>query len=112
ARMLTALKANPQFRDAYASLTYEGVNREQFAGVSEQEKMLADDVRFDAYRRGVEKHIKPGDTVVDVGTGSGVLSFLAATRQPAKIYALDHSSFIDVATYIAQKNGIPNIEFH
>ena len=49
---------NPQVRDAYASLTYEGVNRNQFAGVSEQEKMLADDVCFDAYRRGVEKHIR------------------------------------------------------
>ena len=112
ARMLTALKANPHFREAYASLTYEGINRDQFAGVHEQEKMLADDVRFDAYRRAVEKHIQPGDTVVDVGTGSGVLSFLAATRKPRKIYAIDHSNFIDVATFIAQKNAIPNIEFH
>ena len=68
--------------------------------------MLADDVRFDAYRRAVAKHIQPGDTVVDVGTGSGVLSFLAATRKPAKIYAIDHSNFIEVAKYIAQKNGI------
>ena len=74
ARMLTALKSNQQFRDAYSSVTDEGVNREQFAGVQEQEQMQADDVRFDAYRRAVEKHIQPGDTVVDVGTSSGVLS--------------------------------------
>jgi predicted RNA methylase len=111
ARVLARLKTSPQFMDLYASLTYEALNREQFAGVSQQEKMLADKVRFDAYRRAVAEHIQPGDTVLDVGTGSGVLAFLAATREPAKIFAIDHSNFIEVAKCVAQGNGIENIEF-
>jgi len=111
ARVLATLKANPQFREAYANLTYESLNRDEYADVEQHEKMLGDEVRLDAYRLAVQKHIRPGDTVVDVGTGSGVLSFLAATQNPAKIYAIDHSNFIDVAKYIAQRNGIGNIEF-
>mgnify|MGYP006317027487 CR=1 FL=1 len=39
--------------------------------------MLDDEVRIDAFASALAKVIRPGDTVVDVGTGTGVLAFLA-----------------------------------
>ena len=46
-----------------------------------------------------------------MGTGTGLLSFIAAIKNPKKIYAIDHSSIMDVAKLIAQHNDIKNIEF-
>jgi len=37
----------------------------------------------------LEKYLKPGDTVVDVGTGSGVLSIGAALLGASRVHALD-----------------------
>jgi protein arginine N-methyltransferase 1 len=111
ARVMARLKANPTFRDWYASFSYESFNKDRFTGIGEQEKMLADAVRFDAYQRAIGKHVKKGDTVIDVGTGSGVLSFLAAAQEPARIHAIDHSPFIEVARHIATQNGVTCIEF-
>jgi protein arginine N-methyltransferase 1 len=73
--------------------------------------MIADSVRVNAYFKAINRYIKPGQVVVDLGTGTGILSFFAAQRQPKKIYAIDHSSFISIARKIADHNGISNIEF-
>ena len=111
ARTLAWLKSNPHFRNLYATLTYDEKNREAFAQVDLQERMLADEVRFDAYRRAIAKHVREGDTVLEVGTGSGILSFLASGQRPGKIFAIDHSQIIEVAKHISDRNGVSNIEF-
>jgi len=85
-------------------------NVKLFQDLSEHEKMLADRVRVDSYERGIRTHIRPGDVVVDLGTGTGILSMFAA-RVARKVYAIDHSAMIDVASHIARANGVTNIEF-
>lgn len=49
----------------------------------------------------LERTVKPGDTVVDVGTGSGVLSIAAAKLGAARIQAMDLD---DVAVKVAKLN--------
>jgi protein arginine N-methyltransferase 1 len=73
--------------------------------------MIADAVRLYAYREAIRRHVRPGDTVVDLGAGTGILSLFASERQPRQIYAIDHSEFIDVARQIAEHNRASNITF-
>ena len=90
---------------------YEMDNIKEFSNLYEHEKMLADSVRMNSYHEAIKRQIKPGDVVVDLGTGTGILSFMAAQQKPKKIFAIDHSDFIHVARQIADQNGIGNIEF-
>lgn len=93
------------------NLLYELRNREEFANLYEHEKMLADVVRVDSYKRAIEKFVGCQDVVLDLGTGTGILSFLAAKQGAKKVFSIDHSSFIDVARIVARHNGLSNIEF-
>ncbi|HKJ75411.1 MAG TPA: methyltransferase domain-containing protein, partial [Alphaproteobacteria bacterium] len=54
---------------------------------------------------------KPGDLVLDLGTGTGVLAMFAAQQKPKKIYALDHSGIVELASSIAAHNQFDCIEF-
>lgn len=74
------------------------------------EQMLADSVRLDAYHAAIERYVTPQDYVVDIGTGTGVLAFFAAAKNPRKVYALDHSKpMLDYARAAASANGIVNL---
>lgn len=93
------------------SVVYDLMNETNFAGLEEHEEMLSDSVRVDAYRRGIERNVRPGDVVVDLGTGTGLLAFMASQAGAKTVYAVEHSEFITVAQEIAQYNGFTNIEF-
>lgn len=75
--------------------------------------MLKDNVRMAAYRRAIERTVRPGDTVLDIGSGSGVLSFFASRAGAAKVIGIERQPHIaDLAEALAQANGITNVEFH
>jgi protein arginine N-methyltransferase 1 len=93
------------------SLVYDHMNETNFSGLAEQEEMLSDTVRVDAYHSGIQRNIRSGDVVLDLGTGTGLLAFMASKAGASKVYAVEHSDFIQVAREIAQLNGFTNIEF-
>lgn len=111
ARTMAALRSNPQFQRLYTTMVGDIDNRDNFTSIGMHEMMLADEVRLDAYHRAIAAHVKPGETVLDVGTGSGVLAFFAAQRGARKVYAIDHAEIIDVAKRVAEHNRITNVEF-
>jgi len=93
------------------SVVYDLINGSNFAGLEAHEEMLGDRVRVEAYHRGIHRNVQPGDVVVDLGTGTGLLAFMAARAGAKKVYAVEHSDFIQVAREIADQNGFTNIEF-
>ena len=50
--------------------------------------MLLDDKRVSVFKEAVEKSVKPGDIVFDLGTGSGILAMIAA-RTAKQVYAVE-----------------------
>jgi protein arginine N-methyltransferase 1 len=97
--------------DRLMSVVYDLMNETNFAGLAEHEEMLSDSVRVQAYHRGIRRNVRPGDVVVDLGTGTGLLAFMASRAGAKKVYAVEHSDFIEIAREIGRHNGFTNIEF-
>jgi protein arginine N-methyltransferase 1 len=90
---------------------YREFNHRYFAGFGEQERMLADRPRMAFYHALVARHIRPGDHVIDLGTGTGVLAAFASRQGAAKVHAIDHSEVLNFAKTLAVQNGIERVEF-
>lgn len=59
--------------------------------------------------RAIEKYLKKGDEVADIGTGSGILAITAIKFGAIRAVAIDNDSLvIDVAKENAQMNGVLN----
>ena len=101
------VKSSPTLRNLFSDF----YNAELFTDLRTHEKMLCDSLRVESYRAGLAGCVKPGDVVLDLGTGTGILSLLAAVQRPKLIYAVDHSPFIEIAREIAARNKVTCIEF-
>ena len=67
---------------------------------------------MDAYARALESAVKPGDVVLDIGTGTGIAAVLACRLGAKRVYAVEPSDAIFVAQEIATANGVADrIEF-
>jgi predicted RNA methylase len=67
--------------------------------------MLRDERRNEAYRRALERLVRPGDVVLDVGAGTGILSIFAANSGARKVYAVERTRVADVARRMIERNG-------
>ncbi|HEX9543873.1 MAG TPA: 50S ribosomal protein L11 methyltransferase, partial [Pyrinomonadaceae bacterium] len=75
--------------------------------------MIYDEHRVGAYRQAIERTVKEGDVVVDVGTGTGILAFLCLKAGAARVHAIDRSPVINWARRLAETNGMADqIIFH
>lgn len=76
------------------------------------QSMLFDRVRMEAFKNAVEGVVRPGDVVVEIGCGTGILAATAARAGAAKVYAIESDEIIDVARAVASANGLTDqIEF-
>ena len=75
-------------------------------------KMITDEPRTKAYVRALQKTVKPGSVVVEIGTGPGFFAMLAATLGARRVYAIEPDNVIQIARDCARQNGLSNtIEF-
>ncbi len=68
--------------------------------------MLEDRARTEAYRAAIREVVRPGDVVVDLGTGTGVLAVLAAEAGASRVYAVEASGIADLAQEVVTANGL------
>ncbi len=71
-----------------------------------QRRMVSDRARTDAFAAAIRELVRPTDTVLDVGTGTGVLAMLAAKAGARKVYAVDQSDIADTAIRLVAENAL------
>src|SRR5262245_43544698 len=66
---------------------------------------LSDRVRVDAYAAAIPRVVQPGDVVLDIGTGTGLLGILACRAGARRVYAIEAEGSVEVARAVAAANG-------
>ncbi|NOY28126.1 MAG: hypothetical protein GXP62_19850 [Oligoflexia bacterium] len=77
-----------------------------YAGIDIHRAMLNDQVRLDAYWRGLRAVIRPDDVVIDAGSGTGVLAVMAALAGARKVYAIERTDMAQVISQVASDSGV------
>jgi predicted RNA methylase len=72
-------------------------NPESFGSAPVHIGMLNDKIRTDAFINAIKATVKPGDVVLDIGTGTGILAIAAARAGASKVYAIEAGTMADIA---------------
>jgi predicted RNA methylase len=71
---------------------------------------LHDVVRTRMWKEAIEDTVKPGDVVVDAGSGTGILGVFAALAGAKKVYCIElHPRFVDLIEHLAARNGVSDV---
>lgn len=69
--------------------------------------MLTDGARNQAFERAIAETVRPGDTVLDIGTGSGLLAMMAAKAGAGHVYAVEAEPVLaQLAAEIIERNHL------
>jgi type II protein arginine methyltransferase len=70
-------------------------------------RILHDQLRNEAYASALQRDVKPGMTVFEIGTGTGLLAMLAARAGAAHVYTCERSADVaEAARAIVRRNGL------
>jgi len=73
--------------------------------ISYHKKLIEDKARCEAFRRAIHQIVKKGNTVADIGTGSGLLAYFALLAGASKVYAIEIGNIIEDARKVAMANS-------
>ncbi len=81
------------------------MSRGHFIGLNHHRLMLADRLRMEAYEQAINARVRPGQRVMDLGTGTGILALWAA-KAGAEVIAVEPHAVIEIAKRIARDNEL------
>ncbi len=85
-------------------------NTYQYDAVEMHRRMVDDHVRTEWFRAAIASAVNPGDVVLDVGAGSGILSLFAAAAGASRVIAVERSHVAaELATTIVSDNGLGDV---
>ena len=76
-----------------------------WARIGRHVSLLNDRRRVDSFLAAVRAVVKPGDVVVDLGTGTGLLAIAAAQAGASRVFAIEVTEIGDVAEANFRANG-------
>ena len=71
--------------------------------------LLDDPTRIDVYDRAIRALVRPGDVVLDLGTGTGILAMLAARAGAARVHAVESMGVAGLARALVRANGLEDV---
>jgi len=77
-----------------------------YGDIELQRRMVSDRPRTNAFAAAIREAVQPGDVVLDVGTGTGILAMFAAKAGARKVYAIDATDIAEVAADLVKANGL------
>lgn len=75
------------------------------ATLREHAVYVGDEVRMAAYEHALRAVVRPGDRVLDLGAGTGVLGLLALRAGAARVYVVDDGPMLEVARALHAAHG-------
>lgn len=72
-------------------------------------RMLRDVPRTEAFRAAIKSVVRPGDTVIDVGAGSGILSAFSARAGASEVHAVERATIADALREILRTNDLEGV---
>lgn len=66
--------------------------------------LLGDRDRVDRFREAIHEVVQPGDVVVDIGTGTGLLAYFACQAGAARVFAIEQGPIVNLARELALLN--------
>jgi type I protein arginine methyltransferase len=69
-------------------------------------RMMNDKVRMSAYQAAISRAVRPGDAVLDLGCGPGIMAMLACRAGAGRVYAIDTNSVVDFGRQLGVANGL------
>lgn len=74
--------------------------------VDEHREYLSDTVRLQAFGAAIAEAVRPGDVVLDLASGTGILGLFACQAGAARVYSIEATGMIEVARSVAVANGV------
>jgi 2-polyprenyl-3-methyl-5-hydroxy-6-metoxy-1,4-benzoquinol methylase len=74
--------------------------------LAEHHSYLSDSIRLKRFKSAIERIVKPGDRVVDVGCGFGVLGLLCLRAGAARVWGIESTGAIEIARESLARAGL------
>jgi protein arginine N-methyltransferase 1 len=73
--------------------------------IDEHRRYLCDEVRLAAFNSAVLSTVRPGDIVLDLASGTGIMGLLACRAGAQRVYSIEEGAICEVARQVAIANG-------